>query len=69
MRLISKPYRVSNEVFDVKQVFFGNSILTITSMLYEQNKSIETIQRQKSDTAVHPIPMVEITIVRLFLSS
>ena len=35
----------------------------------EQNKSNETIQRHESDTAIQPIPMVDILIVRLFLST
>ena len=35
----------------------------ITGVLYEQNKSNETIQRHESDTAVQHMPMVDIPIV------
>ena len=45
----------------------GNSILTITSMLYEQNKSIETIQRHESDAVVASMSMDEILVNESFL--
>ena len=48
-----------------KKYFFGNP----ENNFHKQNKSNETIQRHESDTAIQPIPMVDILIVRLFLST
>ena len=41
----------------------------ITSVLYKQNKLNETIQRHKSDTAVHPILKVKVdkSLVKSFI--
>ena len=41
----------------------------IIGVLYEQNKSNETIQRYESDTVINPTPMDDMSIDIWFISS
>ena len=50
-----------------KKYFLGEIPRKITGVLYEQNKSNETIQRHSSDEAVQPMHMVDILIIRLYI--
>ena len=51
----------------VKIIFYGNPE-EITGVLYEQNKSNETIQGHESDAAVHYMPIDEMSFDIQFIS-